>query len=271
VKFVGIDLAWSERNGSGVAVVESNGVLSRAKGNVRTNREIFDYAELRTREDAVITIDAPLLVKNQDKQRPVERQLTDIFGLYDAAPFPANLSNPRFQRAGRIQQFVRLLVDLGYEHRPAIHKQQPQKGFLEVFPSPAQVVLFPCMNHSGHRHCRPPRFKFKPGRSWVEAQCELETYRARLLSLRAKEPRLKFSPDVKKVLNVDIENFTGARYKALDDMFDGIFCAYLAYYFWYWGDERTWIIGDMNDGYVALPRCGLSNCELNKVAAPRSA
>jgi predicted RNase H-like nuclease len=143
--------------------------------------------------------------------------------------------------------------------------------FLEVFPSPAQVILFPCVMHSGHTHCRPPRYKDKPGRTWVETQCEWEVYRARLLSLRAKEPSLKFPSEMKKALSVDIEDCVRGRYKALDDLLDGVFCAYLAYYFWYWGDERCWVVGDMNDGYVALPRCDLPNCQLRKAAAERAA
>lgn len=47
-----------------------------------------------------------------------------------------------------------------------------------------------------------------------------------------------------------------------DDLVDAIFCAYLAYYFWYLGDERCWIVGDMNNGYVVLPRCRLTKLRI---------
>jgi predicted RNase H-like nuclease len=73
-----------------------------------------------------------------------------------------------------------------------------------------------------------------------------------------------FSDGVNKALSVDVSELMGVRYKVLDDLIDGIFCAYLAYYFWYWGEERSWIVGDMIDGYVALPRCKLPNCRLNQ-------
>jgi predicted RNase H-like nuclease len=264
VKFVGIDLAWSEKNPSGVAVIDAHGTVVRACGNIRTNQEICDFAELGGGQDAVIAIDAPLIVRNDDKQRPVERELTQIFGLYEAAPYPSNLSNPAFQKTGRIQQFACLLERLGFEQQPVVRRQQEQRVFLEVFPSPAQVILFPWAHHNGHGHCRPPRYKYKPKRSWTETQCEWEIYRARLLSLRAKEPSLKFALEVKNLLNVDSECLKGVRYKILDDLLDGIFCAYLAYYFWYWGDERCRVVGDMNTGYVALPCCGFPNCELNE-------
>lgn len=263
MKFVGIDIAWSEQNPSGVAVIDSRGKLIRASGNLRSNDDICEFAELGDANGAVVTIDAPLIVNNADKQRPVERELTEIFGPYDAGPFPANLSNAAFQPTGRIQEFVRQLDGLGFKHQPKVQKQQPQRVFLEVFPSPAQVILFPCLTHSGHTHCRPPRYKHKPGRSWVEVQCEWDMYRARVRSLQTKDPALEFSPEVSKVLSIDVSELTRVRYKILDDLVDGIFCAYLAYYFWYWGHERRWIVGDMNDGYVMLPRCNLPNCQLN--------
>jgi predicted RNase H-like nuclease len=76
-------------------------------------------------------------------------------------------------------------------------------------------------------------------------------------------PALRFSPEVSKALSIDVSDLTGVRYKVLDDLLDGIFCAYLAYYFWHWGEEGCWIVGDMNDGYVALPRCKLPRCRLN--------
>jgi predicted RNase H-like nuclease len=262
MKFVGIDIAWSERNPSGIAVIDSDGGLVRASGDLRTNDDLCEFAGLKDREGAIVAIDAPLVVKNATKQRPVERQLTEIFGPYDAGPYPANLSNPAFRQTGRIQQLVKLLERLGFEQRPNVQKQAPQRTFLEVFPSPAQVILFPCITHTSHTHCRPLRYKHKPGRSWVEVQCEWDMYRARLRSLQTREPALKFSNEISNALSVDVSALTGVRYKTLDDLADGIFCAYLAYYFWYWGPEGCWIVGDLYSGYVALPRCNLSNCAL---------
>jgi predicted RNase H-like nuclease len=262
MKFVGIDIAWSERNPSGAAVIDDEGNLIRASGDLRTNEELCEYAELKEGEDAVVTIDAPLIVKNPQRQRPVERELMEIFGPYDAGPYPANTSNPAFREAGRIHKFTKLLEALGFEQQPKVHRQKPQRIFLEVFPSPAQVILFSCLTHNSHTHCRPLRYKHKPKRSWVETQCEWEMYRARLLSLRAKEPALQFSAEVKKAITAEVEDYTGTRYKTLDDLLDGIFCAYLAYYFWHWGEEECWVVGDMESGYVTLPRCQIPNCPL---------
>jgi predicted RNase H-like nuclease len=129
MKFVGIDLAWLERNPSGIAVIEADGTLVRATADRWTNEEIVNYSRLADLEDVIVTIDAPLIVKNFDEQRPVERQLTQLFGNYDAGPHSASLKNPAFQQAGRIQRLIRLLESLGFQQQPTPRKQQPQRVF----------------------------------------------------------------------------------------------------------------------------------------------
>jgi predicted RNase H-like nuclease len=95
-------------------------------------------------------------------------------------------------------------------------------------------------------------------------------YRARLRSLQTKEPGLRFSDSVIKALSVDVSALTGVRYKVLDDLVDGIFCAYLAYSFWYQGEEGQGVVGDPDAGYVVLPRCKLPHCGLNPDLPPAS-
>ena len=271
MKFVGIDLAWGEHKPSGAAIINEGGIIERARADLRTTEEICDFAGLASGNEAVIAIDAPLIVKNLTGQRPVEIHLTSIFGRYDAGPHSSNRSNPNFQESGKTQRMARLLHDLGYRQQIAPVKQQAQQTLLEVFPAPALVILFPCHLHSTHTHCRPPRYKHKRDRSWPELCSEWEIYRARLRSLECREPVLKFSPEVKKQIGIDITEFKGGRYKQFDDLLDGIFCAYLAYYFWYGGSDRTWVIGDLETGCVTLPRCRLSNCPLHANAMLASA
>ena len=83
-------------------------------------------------------------------------------------------------------------------------------------------------------------------------------------SLECREPALKLSPEVRRQIGIDITEFKGAQYKQFDDLLDGIFCAYLAYYFWHWGSDRTWVIGDLETGSVTVPKCHLPNCPLKR-------
>jgi len=72
------------------------------------------------------------------------------------------------------------LVTAGFVQRPVIVGQQEQRSFVEVFPSPALVTLFPGQNRRGHIHCRALRYKYKNGSAWAEVHSEWEIYRARL-------------------------------------------------------------------------------------------
>jgi len=54
----------------------------------------------------------------------------------------------------------------------------------------------------------------------------------------------------------------------LHDLLDGIFCAYPAYYFWYWGEEGCRVVGDMSTGYVTLPHCRLEHCKIEAKTRP---
>jgi predicted RNase H-like nuclease len=88
-----------------------------------------------------------------------------------------------------------------------------------------------------------------------------------LRSLEYAEPALKLSDDVRKQIGIDITDYRGAGYKQFDDLLDGILCAYLAYYYWHWGEEGSWVVGNISTGYVTLPRCRLKNCALTAQAS----
>jgi predicted RNase H-like nuclease len=49
------------------------------------------------------------------------------------------------------------------------------------------------------------------------------------------------------------ERFTGATLKELEDKLDSLICAYIAAYWWYWGIERNWVLGDVSTGYIIVP------------------
>jgi predicted RNase H-like nuclease len=56
------------------------------------------------------------------------------------------------------------------------------------------------------------------------------------------------------VLSRDLDSLGGTELKAHEDRLDALFCAYLAYYFWYWGLARNQVFGDLETGYIANPK-----------------
>lgn len=91
--FVGIDLAWSEKNLSGVAVFEGNKetIQFRCANILHADSDILDFIKGSVGEKpALIAIDAPLIVPNESGRRIVDAQVCDFFGKYDAGAYPAS-------------------------------------------------------------------------------------------------------------------------------------------------------------------------------------
>jgi predicted RNase H-like nuclease len=76
----------------------------------------------------------------------------------------------------------------------------------------------------------------------------LEELRGRLAGLTKAEPRIVMNDALKALLATDLEKLAGRALKNHEDILDALFCAYLAYYFWYWGWERNRLFGDYSGG-----------------------
>jgi predicted RNase H-like nuclease len=61
---------------------------------------------------------------------------------------PGQMPTPTRSYGIRIQRMVKLLEGMGFIQQSKIPRQQPQRSFLEVFPAPALVMLFPCHLHA---------------------------------------------------------------------------------------------------------------------------
>ncbi|NJR75166.1 MAG: DUF429 domain-containing protein, partial [Scytonema sp. CRU_2_7] len=46
---------------------------------------------------------------------------------------------------------------------------------------------------------------------------------------------------------------TGAAFKEVEDKLDSLICAYVAAYWWYWGEQRNLVLGDCTTGYIVIP------------------
>lgn len=91
--FVGIDLAWSPKNGSGIAILEGNKKEAKVVcyDVVLTDEEMLHQIQEKVKKhDAFIAIDAPLIVPNEEGRRVAEAVVGQLFRKYDAGAHPAN-------------------------------------------------------------------------------------------------------------------------------------------------------------------------------------
>ena len=127
--YLGIDLAWGEKNPTGVAVLDAACRLLHVSA-VRTDDEIEAAAAPYAGGKVVAGIDAPLVVTNPTGSRPAEQALSADFRKFHAGTHPSNTGKPEFAngtRGARVAQRLGLAV-----HETA----------LEVYPHAAIVALF---------------------------------------------------------------------------------------------------------------------------------
>jgi predicted RNase H-like nuclease len=244
--FIGIDMAWRiDGNHSGIAVMEGDTAqvrLATVSADVISMAAVVDFVSAHSPPDAVAAIDASLIVKNTTGQRPCEKSLSVRFGKYDASCHTSNLGCPH---ATTGMKLVKELEKSGFSHNfdLAEAKQRSGKWIVEVYPHPAMVQLFRLDNI----------IKYKKGTP-IQRRAGLEVLRQRLKDLADGSRGLVGSPTLTEVLDRDLAELRGRGLKRYEDTLDAIFCAYLAWHCWRWGEERNEMFGTMVEGYIVVPK-----------------
>ncbi|GAS92287.1 bifunctional ribonuclease/(p)ppGpp synthase [Mycolicibacterium brisbanense] len=233
--FVGLDLAWGEKNQTGVAAIDADGRVLHV-GVAQDDDSIAATIRPYVKDDCLVAIDAPLIVKNAEGYRPCERELNRDFQRFDAGARPAFTERPEFRhpRAARIASALDLDIDpSSSSHRRAI----------EVYPHPATVVLFGLDK----------TLKYKRG-SFEDRQRELLKLMTHIEELDKATPRLRANRSVSWVeLRKRVEAATRPGQLDRDeDPVDALICAYIGLY-WYHRPEDVTIYGDVASGYIVTP------------------
>jgi predicted RNase H-like nuclease/ppGpp synthetase/RelA/SpoT-type nucleotidyltranferase len=233
--FVGLDLAWGEKNQTGVAVVDSDGRLLYV-GSAGDDESIADAIAPYIQDECVVAIDAPLIVKTEKTARPCETALNRDFARFEAGARPAFRGRPEFNPPrGEV-----LAVRLGLDLDPA---SRAQRRAIEVFPHPATVVLFDLEK----------TLKYKRGKFEVRKRALLELM-THIEALDDKTPRLRANRSVTWVeLRKRVEAATRpAQLDRDEDPVDAVLCAYIALYRYHRPEDVT-TYGDFETGYIVTP------------------
>src|SRR5215212_2011049 len=185
VTFIGIDLAWSPRNLTGVAVLrgDAGGAELIDYGLLGNDAAISTYIARHAGEGpAIVTVDAPLWVPNATGRRPGEAEIGRAFARYQAGAHPANRSRLAFDGVVRGEALAAALAADGFVHAPEVAAGVPIRQVIEVFPHPAMVALFDLE--------RTLKYKTKPQRSAGLRLSEWRRYQAYLDALADADPPL---------------------------------------------------------------------------------
>ncbi len=252
--FVGLDLAWSGRNNSGGAVISWDN--STGRGNLTdwpeqlgSNDEIIDWIRsvAGTQPTALVAIDAPLVVPNESGARVGDKLLSRVFRAYEAGTHPANRTNlGRYgQPVGDIRGetlVARLKAELNFQHDPLVEAFAERRQVFECYPHPAMVVLFELNTTL--------KYKRKLRRVANDRFGAYEALQSHLRDLSLAMPPLEIPADL---LKREVRGLRSKPLKHYEDLLDAIMCAYIAFYYWWWGPTRTHIFGNLTDGYVVAP------------------
>jgi predicted RNase H-like nuclease/ppGpp synthetase/RelA/SpoT-type nucleotidyltranferase len=237
--FVGLDLAWGDRNPTGVAVIDDKGVLVQVSAQI-DDASILAAIKPFVADDCVVGIDAPLIVTNPKGNRACEAALNRDFTKFQAGAHPSNTGKPEFAngtRGGRLATATDL--DLNpFSPRP--------RRALEVYPHAASVALF--------RLGRTLKYKDKKGRKFEKMQSELLRLMTLIEGLKDADVPLRVAMhDDWKRLRRSVETATRkSELRRAEDPVDAVLCAYVALYSVRRPDDVT-VYGDIDTGYILTP------------------
>jgi predicted RNase H-like nuclease len=241
--FIGIDLAWrSEKNPSGGAVLRGDRQCARLTdltASLASCPAVLSYIENHATASTYVAIDAPLIIPNKTGQRPCETLVGKQYSARHASCHSSNLS--LYPLAASVH-LASQLVSRGFRHAPDVAHPESQRVMLEVYPHPALLELFRL----------PSIIKYKKG-NIVRKRSGQRELQERLKELSLFAPPLESTPRLSEFLATDTNLLWGATLKANEDELDAIVCAYIAYYYWFWGPCGTRLFGDVNSGYIIIP------------------
>ena len=233
--FVGLDLAWGEKNQTGVAVIDSDGRLlhvGAAQDDASIEAAIAPYVS----DECLVAIDAPLIVNNPTGHRPCEAALNRDFQRFDAEARPACADMPEFKDP----RGARIATALGLDMDPT--STSSRRAF-EVYPHSATVVLFELKKI----------LKYKRG-AFEDRHRELLQLMTLIEGLDGATPRLRANRSVAWVtLRKQVDAATRPGQLDRDENpVDAVVCAYVALY-WYLRPEDVTVYGDFATGYIVTP------------------
>jgi predicted RNase H-like nuclease len=198
---------------------------------------VLAFVRKHASSNSVIAIDAPLVIGNMIGQRPCETAVGVRYGRREAS---CHTSNLRLYPGAASVALARTLVEDGFMHAPIA--AESDRVILEVYPHAAMVAIFDL----------PRTLKYKKGTA-AEKRAGLLVLADHLRRLARAVPPLRSNDAFDSLMSRNLALVRGAALKQHEDRLDAVFCAYLAYYFWYWRMQRNEIFGSVGEGYIVNP------------------
>jgi len=227
--FIGIDLAWGEKNLSGFCAFE----LSTSSKTSKPKLKILELKLIKSIDDIVfeinkykehevyVGVDAPLVIPNKTGNRDIEKKFNKDFAKYKISMLPANRKIlSKYSPKIRSEELYKRLASLGFK-RDYAHK----KVVFEVYTHSTIAMLW-------NDHKILP-YKRKKGRDTPFIKEQLSIYTRYLKKALASD----------EIFKTDIMMLRGQKIKEYEDKLDAITCAYSIYYCLYHDAKHYQVAG----------------------------
>lgn len=243
MKYIGIDLAWTYKNETGLCIISDTGQVEVLRSDILSNEELVTIIKSYSNEPVCIAIDAPLIVNNFTGSRDAERTLRKhkING-YNLSLFSAN-RNYLSKTYGGIRGEVLLnliknaIPDIMIEAAP----MEGKSSMIETFPTAVCCGIFP--------EIFPVKYKIKNKIPYMVTLQQMKILINRLKILEENEGNVS---NLISRLNIDDMALSKKNLKHTEDMIDAFFCAYCVYCIHMKITSRM-TFGDVEDGFITIP------------------
>jgi len=240
VHFIGIDLAWTYKNESGICVISDKGEIKYWDSEIYSNEEIADIVEKFSDGGAAIGIDAPLIVNNEGGSRECDRLIMKN-KIHGKRLYVFNCSRSFLLRTyGHIrgEELSRAIKGRNKDFK-ITWKNHNNYFIFETFPTGICLGLFP--------EAFPIKYKMKSKVSFEDTKKEM----ARLIDL-LKGLRPVITGLEKHLKKQDVLTLTRKELKHMEDKIDAFLCAYAG--FWCHKNQgKELVLGNDEEGFIVLP------------------
>lgn len=240
MKFIGIDLAWTYKNESGICVIDESGDVLVLESAVFSDENLVNIIKTYSGEKLHIAIDAPLVVNNETGSRQAERDLQR--GRIHGHRLFAFNSNRTFMIKAYKGIRGEVLSNLIIEHLPniSIGMNGQDSSIVETFPTGIVSGLFPDIF--------PVKYKRKKGMTFEETVGQMKLMTERIGLFEQQNIISGFSDK----LIVDETTITRKHHKHLEDKLDAVLCA-LGLYLVHEKLAEPRKLGTDEEGFILIP------------------
>jgi len=208
--YIGIDLAWGEKNPSGLCIAKKQkNKLKIVEAKLIYSIDEIIYEILKHKDHKLyVGVDAPLVVPNESGNREIEKEFNKDFAKYKISMLPANKKLlTKYSPTIRSVVLFDKLSELGFKR-----DYSSDKVIYEVYTHSTIAMLW-------NDHKILP-YKRKKGRNTVFIKEQLEIYKKYLTKEFYSHELLK----------QDLSDLKGKKLKDYEDMLDALTCAYAINY-----------------------------------------